>query len=153
MGLFIAILLLIWHVPGHAIDFTNIANAFATGDIDGSLATWIAILIFIGAVGKSGQFPLHTWLPDAMEGPTPISALIHAATMVAAGVYLVARLFPAFEASMAAMQVVAYVGAFTAIFAAIIALTQKDIKRVLAYSTVSQLGYMMLALGIGAYAA
>lgn len=153
VGLFIAILLLIWHVPGHAIDFTNIANAFATGDIDGSLATWIAILIFIGAVGKSGQFPLHTWLPDAMEGPTPISALIHAATMVAAGVYLVARLFPAFEASMAAMQVVAYVGAFTAIFAAIIALTQKDIKRVLAYSTVSQLGYMMLALGIGAYAA
>jgi NADH-quinone oxidoreductase subunit L len=153
VGLFIGILLLVWNMPGHAIDFTNIGNAFASGDISGGLATLIAILIFIGAVGKSGQFPLHTWLPDAMEGPTPISALIHAATMVAAGVYLVARTYPVFEASESAMQVVAIVGAFTAIFAALIALTQTDIKRVLAYSTVSQLGYMMLALGIGAYAA
>jgi len=153
VGLFIGILLLVWNMPGHAIDFTNISNAFASGDISGGLATLIAILIFIGAVGKSGQFPLHTWLPDAMEGPTPISALIHAATMVAAGVYLVARTYPVFEASETAMQAVAIVGAFTAIFAALIALTQTDIKRVLAYSTVSQLGYMMLALGIGAYAA
>lgn len=153
VGLFIAILLLVWHMPGHSLDFTNIANVFSAGDISGGMATLIAILIFIGAIGKSGQFPLHTWLPDAMEGPTPISALIHAATMVAAGVYLVARMFPVFEASSDAMQVVAYVGAFTAIFAAVIALTQRDIKRVLAYSTVSQLGYMMMALGIGAYAA
>src|SRR5690606_25862266 len=106
-------------------------------------------LIFLAAVGKSGQFPLHVWLPDAMEGPTPISALIHAATMVAAGVFLVARTFPIFEASQAAMDTVAIVGAFTAIFAATIGLAQNDIKRVLAYSTVSQLGYMMLALGVG----
>lgn len=152
-GFLIAILMLVWHMPGHALDFTSIANAFANGDISGNLATWMAVLIFLGAVGKSGQFPLHTWLPDAMEGPTPISALIHAATMVAAGVYLVARTYPIFLASEAALHVVAYVGAFTAIFAACIALTQQDIKRVLAYSTISQLGYMMMALGIEAYAA
>ena len=108
---------------------------------------------FIGAMGKSGQFPLHTWLPDAMEGPTPVSALIHAATMVAAGVYLVATMFPLFSASTVAMQTVAIVGAFTAIFAASIGLVQTDIKRVLAYSTVSQLGYMMLALGSDGYVA
>jgi len=153
VALLIGILLLVWNMPGHALGFTNIANAFANGEIAGGTATLIAILIFIGAVGKSGQFPLHTWLPDAMEGPTPISALIHAATMVAAGVYLVARTYPVFEASSDALQVVAYVGAFTAIFAAIIALTQRDIKRILAYSTISQLGYMMMAMGIGAYAA
>jgi NADH-quinone oxidoreductase subunit L len=110
-------------------------------------------LIFVGAVGKSGQFPLHTWLPDAMEGPTPVSALIHAATMVAAGVYLVATLFPLYEASQIAMLTVAIVGGFTAIFAASIGLVQTDIKRVLAYSTVSQLGYMMLALGSAGYVA
>ena len=108
---------------------------------------------FIGAMGKSGQFPLHTWLPDAMEGPTPVSALIHAATMVATGVYLVATMFPLFSASTVAMQTVAIVGAFTAIFAASIGLVQTDIKRVLAYSTVSQLGYMMLALGSAGYVA
>jgi NADH-quinone oxidoreductase subunit L len=153
LGLLIAILLLFWYMPGHALDFSSIHNAFADGKIDGGLATAIAILIFIGAVGKSGQFPLHTWLPDAMEGPTPISALIHAATMVAAGVYLVARTFDIFTASPVAMDVVAYVGAFTAIFAATIGIAQNDIKRILAYSTVSQLGYMMLALGIGAYTA
>ena len=117
------------------------------------MVTLIALLIFVGAVGKSGQFPLHTWLPDAMEGPTPVSALIHAATMVAAGVYLVARSFPLFAASETAMDAVAYVGAFTALFAATIALVQNDIKRVLAYSTVSQLGYMMLALGAAGYVA
>ncbi|MEF3305128.1 NADH-quinone oxidoreductase subunit L [Paenibacillus sp. GYB003] len=150
VGLFLAILLLFWHMPGHSLDFTNIHNAFAEGKISGGTATLIALLIFVGAVGKSGQFPLHTWLPDAMEGPTPISALIHAATMVAAGVYLVARTFDIFQASPAALDTVAYVGAFTAIFAATIGVAQNDIKRILAYSTVSQLGYMMMALGVSA---
>jgi len=150
VGLLIAILLLYWNMPGHALDFSSIHNAFAEGRISEGTATWIALLIFVGAVGKSGQFPLHTWLPDAMEGPTPISALIHAATMVAAGVYLVARTFDIFTASPAALETVAYVGGFTAIFAATIGVAQKDIKRVLAYSTVSQLGYMMLALGVSA---
>ncbi|HZG87353.1 NADH-quinone oxidoreductase subunit L [Paenibacillus sp.] len=149
VGLFIAILLLWWAMPGHQLDFNSIHNAFIGGEIDQGLAAWIAILIFVGAVGKSGQFPLHTWLPDAMEGPTPISALIHAATMVAAGVYLVARTYDIFLASPLALDVVAYVGAFTALFAALIAVAQNDIKRVLAYSTVSQLGYMMLSLGMG----
>ena len=113
--------------------------------------TLIAIVFFVGAIGKSGQFPLHTWLPDAMEGPTPVSALIHAATMVTAGVFLVGRFFPLFQASQEAMMVVALVGGITALFAATMGLVSNDIKRVLAYSTVSQLGYMMLALGIGAY--
>jgi NADH-quinone oxidoreductase subunit L len=116
-------------------------------------ATAIALLLFLGAVGKSAQFPLHVWLPDAMEGPTPVSALIHAATMVTAGVFLVARAHPFFEASGSALQIVAWVGAGTALFAATIALSQADVKRVLAYSTISQLGYMFLALGVGAYAA
>ena len=114
--------------------------------------TAIALLIFCGAVGKSGQLPLHVWLPDAMEGPTPVSALIHAATMVAAGVYLVARVYPLIELSPAgvsiALQVVAWTGAITAIFAASVAVAQNDIKRILAYSTISQLGYMMLGLGV-----
>jgi NADH-quinone oxidoreductase subunit L len=112
--------------------------------------TWIAVLLFGGAVGKSGQFPLHVWLPDAMEGPTTVSAMIHAATMVTAGVYLVARMFPLFYAAPNGLTVVAYVGAFTALFAATMGLVMFDIKRVLAYSTVSQLGYMMAALGFGA---
>ena len=118
-------------------------------------ASLIAILIFGGAIGKSAQFPLHVWLPDAMEGPTPVSALIHAATMVSAGVYLVARMFPLFGAVEAGPQLglVAFIGAFTAIFASTIAVAQNDIKRVLAYSTISQLGYMIAALGIGAYVA
>jgi NADH-quinone oxidoreductase subunit L len=115
-----------------------------------TVATAIGLLIFCGAVGKSGQVPLHVWLPDAMEGPTPVSALIHAATMVAAGVYLVARVYPLMSAS--ALEVVAWVGAITAIFAACIAVAQNDIKRILAYSTVSQLGYMMLGLGVGGVA-
>ncbi len=118
--------------------------------------TAIALLIFCGAVGKSGQLPLHVWLPDAMEGPTPVSALIHAATMVAAGVYLVARVYPLIELSPAgvsiALQVVAWTGAITAIFAASVAVAQNDIKRILAYSTISQLGYMMLGLGAGGVA-
>jgi NADH-quinone oxidoreductase subunit L len=152
LGFFIAILLLFTYLPEPSLSFSYISNVFTTdlvNEIPGHIQFWIALLIFIGAMGKSGQFPLHTWLPDAMEGPTPISALIHAATMVAAGVYLVARTYDVFLASPAALEVVAYIGAFTAIFAAIIGVTQNDIKRVLAYSTVSQLGYMMMALGFG----
>ncbi len=115
--------------------------------------TVICLLLFCGAVGKSAQLPLHVWLPDAMEGPTPVSALIHAATMVTAGVFMVARSSPLFNLSASAMATVAVVGGVTAIFAATIALVQNDIKRVIAYSTVSQLGYMFLALGVGAYTA
>jgi NADH-quinone oxidoreductase subunit L len=131
----------------------HLATTYAFGNV--SWATLCALLIFGGAVGKSAQFPLHVWLPDAMEGPTPVSALIHAATMVSAGVYLVARSFPLFVAVEGGIQmvVVAVIGAFTALFASTIALAQNDIKRVLAYSTISQLGYMIAALGIGAYVA
>ena len=135
----------------NGLDIPDLYGAVQTGIVAGGVATWIAAGIFAGAVGKSGQFPLHTWLPDAMEGPTPVSALIHAATMVAAGVFLVARFFPVFQASDQMMIVVAIIGAFTAIFAASMGLVMNDIKRVLAYSTVSQLGYMMFALGVGAY--
>ena len=127
-------------------------EAAAGAILGGAALTWMALGIFAGAAGKSGQFPLHTWLPDAMEGPTPVCALIHAATMVAAGVFLVARFFPVFEHSIDAMTVVALVGAFTAVFAASMGLVMNDIKRVMAYSTVSQLGYMMAALGLGLYA-
>ena len=115
--------------------------------------TMIALLLFVGAVGKSAQFLLHTWLPDAMEGPTPISALIHAATMVTAGIFMVSRCHPIFNLSEVAMMTVALTGAFTALFGATIALTQNDIKKVVAYSTMSQLGYMVMACGIGAYTA
>ncbi len=118
-----------------------------------SAAGLIGLLLFIGTVGKSAQFPLHVWLPDAMEGPTPVSAMIHAATMVSAGVYMVIRMFPLLSMDPATMSVVATIGAFTAIFAATIALAQNDIKRVLAYSTISQLGFMIAALGTGAYVA
>ncbi|PEU24540.1 NADH-quinone oxidoreductase subunit L [Bacillus wiedmannii] len=151
VGLFIGMILIFWHAG--SFEYDAIFRAIHTGDLTPTMITITAILIFIGAMGKSGQFPLHTWLPDAMEGPTPVSALIHAATMVAAGVYLVATMFPLFSASAVAMQTVAIVGAFTAIFAASIGLVQTDIKRVLAYSTVSQLGYMMLALGSAGYVA
>ena len=134
------------------LEVTDLHAAIAVGGVmTSAVAGWVAGGIFAGAVGKSGQVPLHTWLPDAMEGPTPVSALIHAATMVAAGVFLVARFFPVFEASDEAMRTVAIVGGVTAIFAASIGLVQNDIKRVLAYSTISQLGFMMLALGVGAY--
>ena len=132
---------------------TDIYQGVEMGLLGVAAAQWIALGIFAGAMGKSAQFPLHTWLPDAMEGPTPVSALIHAATMVAAGVFLVARFFPVFELSVTAMNTVAIIGGVTAIFAASMGLVMNDIKRVLAYSTVSQLGYMMLALGTGAYGA
>lgn len=118
-----------------------------------AMLTGLALLIFTGPIGKSAQFPLHVWLPDAMEGPTPVSALIHAATMVVAGVYLVARAFFLFAAAPQALLMVAYLGGFTALFAACIALTQNDIKRILAYSTLSQLGYMIMALGVGSLTA
>ncbi|HZK54045.1 MAG TPA: NADH-quinone oxidoreductase subunit L [Desulfosporosinus sp.] len=128
---------------------TNFQNIAVVGTV--SYVTVLSFLIFMGPLGKSGQFPLHVWLPDAMEGPTPVSALIHAATMVVAGVYLVARMYFLFDASPAALQFIAGIGAFTAIFAASIAIVQNDIKRILAYSTLSQLGYMMLALGVGSF--
>ncbi len=118
-----------------------------------SAAGLIALLLFIGTIGKSAQFPLHVWLPDAMEGPTPVSAMIHAATMVSAGVYAVIRMFPLLSLDPKTMTIVAFIGAFTAIFAATIAVAQNDIKRVLAYSTISQLGFMIAALGVGAYVA
>ncbi|MEB3287997.1 MAG: NADH-quinone oxidoreductase subunit L [Vampirovibrionales bacterium] len=123
------------------------------GAAGAGLFSWICVLLFMGPMAKSAQVPLHTWLPDAMEGPTPISALIHAATMVAAGVYLVGRLYPVFTPSEAALPVVAIIGCMTALIGATIALTQTDIKKALAYSTMSQLGYMMAAMGVGAFAA
>jgi NADH-quinone oxidoreductase subunit L len=123
-------------------------NAAGASFIEISALTWGLVLVFLGGAGKSAMFPFHIWLPDAMEGPTPVSALIHAATMVVAGVFLVARLFPIFAFDAAALTVVTYVGAFSALFAAIIACTQTDIKRVLAYSTMSQIGYMMFSLGV-----
>ena len=127
-----------------------ITHLVEEGRISHLTLTAAAILLFGGAIGKSAQFPLHVWLPDAMAGPTPVSALIHAATMVTAGVFLVARLFPIFEASHEALNFVALIGAFTMLLAALLAMVQDDIKRVLAYSTVSQLAYMMAALGVGA---
>ncbi len=133
--------------------FTLLPAALNAGQIQQWMMVGICLLLFCGAMGKSAQFPLHVWLPDAMEGPTPVSALIHAATMVNAGVYLVARSSPLFAHAPEALILVAAVGIFTAIFAASIAFTQKDIKRVLAYSTLSQLGYMFAALGVGAWTA
>jgi NADH-quinone oxidoreductase subunit L len=150
-ALFVGIIMF-WRATG-TTSYQGISEAAQAGFIGGSVLTAAIILVFVGAIGKSAQFPLHVWLPDAMEGPTPVSALIHAATMVAAGVYLVARTYDIFVQSPAAMLIVAYIGGFTALMAATMALTKKDIKRVIAYSTVSQLGYMMLALGIGAYTA
>ncbi len=150
IGMFIGILILFTNYQSFSFDF--IYGQISNGILPFGSEAWLTaagILIFMGAVGKSAQFPLHIWLPDAMEGPTPVSALIHAATMVAAGVYLVARIFVMLTAD--AMLVIAVIGAVTSLFAATIALTQNDIKKVLAYSTVSQLGYMVMALGVGAY--
>ncbi|MBU1678262.1 MAG: NADH-quinone oxidoreductase subunit L [Bacteroidetes bacterium] len=151
IGMFIGILILF--ATYQTFSFDAIYEKISMGIIPFDSGAWLTaagILLFMGAVGKSAQFPLHVWLPDAMEGPTPVSALIHAATMVAAGVYLVARIFVMLTAD--AMLVIAVVGAFTSFIAATIALTQNDIKKVLAYSTVSQLGYMIMSLGVGAYA-
>ena len=141
--------------PFHIPDIWQAAQPLAAGGavLGGVGLTWLTLGIFSGAMGKSGQFPLHTWLPDAMEGPTPVSSLIHAATMVAAGVFLVARFYPVFQAAQHVLTVVALVGGFTALFAATMGLVMNDIKRVMAYSTVSQLGYMMAALGLGAFPA
>ncbi len=133
-------------------NFGELAVAISNSQ-DLALLTLAGILVFIGPIGKSGQFPLHVWLPDAMEGPTPVSALIHAATMVAAGVYLLARGFILFASTTTVINLVAYVGGFTAIFAATIAITQRDYKRILAYSTLSQLGYMVMAIGVGSITA
>jgi len=149
IGFFIGIMLLFNAIGSFA--FSDIFEGVATGLIGGGTLTLAGVGLFMGAMGKSSQFPLHIWLPDAMEGPTPVSALMHAATMVAAGVYLAVRIFPILTPD--ALLVVAYVGGFTAFFAASIAITQSDIKKVLAYSTVSQLGYMILAVGTGVYTA
>jgi NADH-quinone oxidoreductase subunit L len=136
----------------HSVIYTEVFRGVEEHLAGGATLTAIALLLFMGAMGKSAQFPLHVWLPDAMEGPTPVSALIHAATMVTAGVYMVARSNPLFASSHTALLVVGAIGTFTAIFAATIGLVQNDIKRVMAYSTVSQLGYMFMALGVGAWA-
>jgi NADH-quinone oxidoreductase subunit L len=158
LGFLIGILILSFNTK--TFDFITLTDPTGTAITQGSgiafmglsVMTWSMIFVFLGGVGKSAMFPFHIWLPDAMEGPTPVSALIHAATMVVAGVYLVARMFPVYAlAAPVALQVVAYVGAFSSLFAAIIACTQIDIKRVLAFSTMSQIGYMMLALGVSGY--
>jgi len=149
IGFFIGIMLIYTAIGSFA--FSDIFSGVSAGLIKGSTLTIAGVGLFLGAMGKSSQFPLHIWLPDAMEGPTPVSALMHAATMVAAGVYLSVRIFPILTPD--ALLVVAYVGGITAIFAATIAITQNDIKKVLAYSTVSQLGYMILAVGTGVYTA
>jgi NADH-quinone oxidoreductase subunit L len=157
-GFVLAVMLIYWTFD--RIDFTGVFARVAEGSSfpieslgNPGVLTVIGLLLFVGAAGKSAQFPLYVWLPDAMEGPTPVSALIHAATMVTAGVYMVARSSAIYNHAPGALLVVAVVGAFTAIFAASIGLVQTDIKKVLAYSTVSQLGYMFLACGAGAYAA
>ncbi|NJR48612.1 MAG: NAD(P)H-quinone oxidoreductase subunit 5 [Leptolyngbyaceae cyanobacterium CSU_1_3] len=154
-GLLLGILGLYWSTRSFEFDVIGdrLQDLVATGSMSGFVAGLFAILVFLGPVAKSAQFPLHVWLPDAMEGPTPISALIHAATMVAAGVFLIARMFPMFEGVPASMDVIAWTGAFTAFLGASIAITQNDIKKGLAYSTMSQLGYMVMAMGVGAYSA
>jgi NADH-quinone oxidoreductase subunit L len=159
MGFFLGMLWL-YHRSGTLLFYDDGRGCLESAGLAmlGASATFIALLIFFGAVGKSGQFPLHVWLPDAMEGPTPVSALIHAATMVAAGVFLVARVYPLFslgaiEGVTSSLTVVVWVGVTTALMAALIAIAQADIKRILAYSTVSQLGLMMVSLGVGGVAA
>jgi NADH-quinone oxidoreductase subunit L len=152
-GFSLGVFLLVIHF--HTLDFASIAAAVNTMPVETSMGTMsiITLLLFVGACGKSAQLPLYVWLPDAMAGPTPVSALIHAATMVTAGVYMVARVSFLYDHAPGAMHIVALVGLATAVFAATIGLTQNDIKKVFAYSTVSQLGYMFLAVGLGAYSA
>jgi len=150
-GFTVGILYLFWTFG--SVDFEKVFAKAAEGTVGVGTLTVICLLLFAGAIGKSAQLPLYVWLPDAMEGPTPVSALIHAATMVTAGVYMVARMHPLFSRAPIAMFVVALVGALTAFYAATIGLVQTDIKKVLAYSTISQLGYMFLGCGVGAYAA
>jgi NAD(P)H-quinone oxidoreductase subunit 5 len=154
-GLLLGILGLYWAT--HSFDFGEIGERLQqlveSGALSGAMAALFAVLVFLGPVAKSAQLPLHVWLPDAMEGPTPISALIHAATMVAAGVFLIARMFPVFEEIPTAMNVIAWTGACTAFVGATTAITQNDIKKGLAYSTMSQLGYMVMAMGVGGYSA
>ncbi|AFY37731.1 NADH dehydrogenase subunit L [[Leptolyngbya] sp. PCC 7376] len=154
-GLLLGMLGLYWATGSFEFDVAGdrLVDLVTTGQISSLLAIVFAVLVFLGPVAKSAQFPLHVWLPDAMEGPTPISALIHAATMVAAGVFLVARMYPVFEPIPEAMSVIAWTGATTAFLGATIAVTQNDIKKGLAYSTMSQLGYMVMAMGMGAYTA
>jgi NAD(P)H-quinone oxidoreductase subunit 5 len=154
-GLLLGILGLYWATGSFEFDVigANLNALVESGALSAALASLFAILVFLGPVAKSAQFPLHVWLPDAMEGPTPISALIHAATMVAAGVFLIARMYPVFDGIPSVMNVIAWTGAFTAFLGASIAITQNDIKKGLAYSTISQLGYMVMAMGIGAYSA
>jgi NADH-quinone oxidoreductase subunit L len=151
LGFLLAIILIF--VQAGTFDIDEIEELALAGALSSSILTFFALGVFAGAAGKSAQVPFQVWLPDAMEGPTPVSALVHSATMVAAGVYLVARMFPIFHESTDALAVVGAIGGITAIAAALLGLVMTDIKRVLAYSTISQLGYMMLALGIGAYVA
>ncbi len=152
-GFLLGMFTLVWYLGSFRFIDINAAARSGHFGIGDPILTAAALLLFVGATGKSAQIPLYVWLPDAMEGPTPVSALIHAATMVTAGVYMVARSNAIFVLAPTAMKTVAIIGALTAIFAASIGLVQNDIKRVLAYSTVSQLGYMFLALGVGAFAA
>ncbi|MBI5492029.1 MAG: NADH-quinone oxidoreductase subunit L [Deltaproteobacteria bacterium] len=153
-GFILGLFLLFWTLSSHGIHSLSYKTVFASvHELDPKVVTAIAALLFVGAIGKSAQFPLYVWLPDAMEGPTPVSALIHAATMVTAGVYMVARNNALYSMAPEVGQVVASIGIFTALFAASIGLVQDDIKKVLAYSTVSQLGYMFAAVGLGAYVA
>lgn len=154
-GLLLGMLALFWATGTFEFELMGdrLADLVESGAIGTGLAALFAVLVFLGPVAKSAQVPLHVWLPDAMEGPTPISALIHAATMVAAGVFLIARMYPVFEHVPAAMNVIAWTGAATAFIGATTAITQNDIKKGLAYSTMSQLGYMVMAMGVGAYGA
>jgi len=158
LGFLIGILILAF--SGNSLDIETLIHNLSSLEFNGAVTmsflgisalTWGLTLVFIGGAGKSAMFPLHIWLPDAMEGPTPVSALIHAATMVVAGVYLVARLFPLFHFNQAALTIVTFIGLLSAFLAAVIACTQTDIKRILAYSTMSQIGYMMFALGVSGY--
>src|SRR5262245_20696329 len=157
VGLIIGVVLLFWATGATTFSVLGVNAMAASGEISHTMLLAAALCLFAGVTSKSGQFPLHTWLPDAMAGPTPVSALIHAATMVVAGVYLIARLYPVFynchSIGSGCVNCVAFIGGFTTVMAGALAFVQRDIKKVLAYSTVSQLGYMVMALGVGAWTA